>query len=160
MTHVRQQLREAVFNAISTSPEVLALVEIENIQVERAEPFQTDDVHSGDNKIDFPAINIVANDDETDQAFMTACSKYEVNQELAVEIYVDREFQYGSKIDEIVVAVQKALFVNIKLGLNITGVKYNGSRMSFEQKETIFATRVLSYTYEYRVKYSDPEIFV
>ena len=159
MAHVREQLRQAVYNTISANVDVLALVDFDDITIERVDLFQTLDIHdSGDKQ--FPAINIIGNEDETDQAFIGNCTKNEVNQEIAVEIYVNRKNQYGASIDEIVVAVQKALFNDVKLGLNITGVKYNGSRMSKDLSETIFAARVLSYTYEYRVAHSDPENFV
>jgi len=156
MAHVRQQLREALFNAISNDAAILSAVK--TVDIERIDLFQTDDIHSG-KSAQFPAINIIVNDDETDSGFINPCGKYEVNQEAAVEIYVEKNKQYGAAIDEIAVLVQKALFNNLKLGLNITGVKYEGSRMSKDLSETIYAARVLNYTYEYRVNYSDPETF-
>ena len=158
MAHVREQLRQAVLSTISTNTEVLNLVNVHDIGIERILPFQKDDIHSG-NGDQFPAINIIGNDDETDQGFINPNSKYEVEQQITVEIYVEKTDQYGAAIDEIVVAVQKALFNNLKLGLSITGVKYQGSRMSADLSETIYAARVLNYTYEYRINYSDPEQF-
>lgn len=158
MTHVREQLRQALFSTINTDVDVLALVDLDDISVERVDLFQTKDIHSDDEN-QFPAINIIVNDDETGQQYIGDCTKTDVSQEVEVEIYVNKENNYGSKIDEIAVPIQKALFNNLKLGLPITGIKYNGSRMSKDLSETVFAGRVLSYTYEYRVAYSDPENF-
>ena len=158
MAHVRQQLREAIENALKNYAGLTAIVDVENISVERIELFQTKDVHSG-NASQFPAVNLIVNDDSTDSGFINPCGKYEVEQEVAIEVYVNRENNYGTKIDEIVVQIQKCIFENIKLNLNIKGVKYEGSRMSKDLSETIYAARVLNYTYEYRINYSDPENF-
>ena len=151
MTHVREQLRQAIYDTISTDPDVLALVELNDISIERVNFFQqNDDIHEAAPDTQFPAINIIVNDDETNQAFMANCSKYEVEQEVNIEVYVNKVDEYGKELDSIIVPIQKALFNDIKLGLNITGVKYNRSRMSKDLSETLFAARVLSYTYEYR----------
>jgi len=122
--HVRQQLREAIESTLKAYAPLTALVVAENITVERILDFQTDDVHSG-KASQFPAVNIICNDDETDSGFINPCGKYEVNQEAVI----------------------------------ITGVTYEGSRMSKDLSETIYAARVINYTYEYRVNYSDPETF-
>jgi len=160
MAHVREQLRQAITTTINTHAGVLALVDADDITVERVDLFQSnDDIHSNSGP-QFPAINMIVNDDTTGQEFVGNCTKTEVVQEVAVEIYVEKENAYGAKLDEIAVQIQKALFANLKLGLNLTGVKYNGSRMSKDLSETIFAARVLSYDYSYRVAYSDPETFV
>jgi len=156
--HVRQQLREAIESTLKAYAPLTALVVAENITVERILDFQTDDVHSG-KASQFPAVNIICNDDETDSGFINPCGKYEVNQEAVIEVYVNAETNYGAAIDLIVTQVQKALFENLKLGLPITGVTYEGSRMSKDLSETIYAARVINYTYEYRVNYSDPETF-
>ena len=158
MAHVRQQLREAIETTLKNYAPLTAIVNADNISVERILDFQQDDFHSGTGS-HFPAVNIICNDDEPDQGFINACGKYEVNQDAVIEVYVNKESNYGTVIDEIVVQVQKALFENLKLGLPITGVKYEGSRMSKDLSETVYAARVLAYTYEYRVNYDDPEQF-
>ena len=158
MAHVREQLRQAIYNTLIAAGDLTTIVPVDNISIERIYLFQTPDIHSG--KPDqFPAVNIIANDDVTDQGFITPCGKYEVDQQVDIEIYVNEQQQYGAAIDDIVVQVQKALFANLKLGLPITGVKYERSRMNVNLTETIYAARVLTYTYEYRVNYADPEEF-
>ena len=134
MAHVREQLRQAVYDTLIAYADLTNIVAVENISVERVDLFQQKDIH-GDASDQFPAINIIANDDLTDNGFINACGKYDVEQEVQVEVYVNREDNYGSAIDWIVVQVQRALFANLKLGLPITGVKYANSRMSRDLSE-------------------------
>ena len=44
MAYVREQLKQAIFTAINSSEEVLAVVEFDNINLDRFELFQTKDI--------------------------------------------------------------------------------------------------------------------
>ncbi len=60
--YARDTLRQAVFQALNTNVDVLAVVDFDNIYLERFEPFQTKDIHSN-KAAQFPAINVIVNDD-------------------------------------------------------------------------------------------------
>jgi hypothetical protein len=157
--YVRDQLRQAIFQAISTNAGVLAVVGVDNIHLERFEAFQTKDIHSN-KAAQFPAINIIVNDDSSAQV-VGKCSKFEVEQTVEVECYVNAVDSYGSKIDEIVAAVNAALYAVPSLGLKIRGgPRFDGSRMAKDLSESLYAGRVLNYTYFYTVDLSDPEILI
>jgi len=157
--YVRDQLRQAIFQAISTNAGVLAVVDVENIHLERFEAFQTKDIHSNKSS-QFPAINIIANDDSSAQ-IVGNCPKFEIEQTVEIECYVNAVDNYGSKIDEIVAVVNAALYAVPSLGLKIRGgPRFDGSRMSKDLSETLYAGRVLNYTYFYTVDLRDPEILI
>ena len=159
MAYVREQLRQAIFTAINTSAEVLAVVEFDNINLERFELFQTKDIHRNKGP-QFPAINIIVNDDNQAEV-VGNCSRFEIEQDVEIECYVNGEDNYGSKIDEIVNVVNKALYAVPNLGLKIRGgPRFNNSRMSKDLSERLYAGRILNYTYFYTVDLIDPEIFI
>lgn len=159
MAYVREQLRQAIFTALNTSADVLALVDFENVNLERFELFQTKDIHRNKSP-QFPAINLILNDDAQAQT-VGNCSKFEIEQVVEIECYVNGVDNYGSKIDELVVAVNKALYAVPDLGLKIRGgPRFDNSRMSKDLSESLYAGRVLNYTYFYTVDLSDPEILI
>jgi len=154
--YARDTLRQAVFQALNTNVDVLAVVDFDNIYLERFEPFQTKDIHSN-KAAQFPAINVIVNDDNQAQT-VGSCSKFEIDQQVEIECYVNGDDNYGSAIDEIVNVVNKALYLVPNLGLKVRGgPRYDGSRMSKDLSESLYAGRVLTYTYFYTVDLSDPE---
>ena len=154
--YARDTLRQAVFQALNTNVDVLAVVDFDNIYLERFEPFQTKDIHSN-KAAQFPAINVIVNDDNQAQT-LGGCTKFEIDQQVEIECYVNGDDNYGSAIDEIVNVVNKALYLVPNLGLKVRGgPRYDGSRMSKDLSESLYAGRVLTYTYFYTVDLSDPE---
>lgn len=155
MAHVRQQLREAIKAQLVAG---VSLVIDQNITCGRVKPFQTEDIHSGDLG-QFPAINLVTSDEQTDGRFIGSCSRYKVDQTVFVEIYVKNGDDYESELDGICVEAHKAIESDPKYGLELTGTAYAGSKSSQDLSEGLFASRVLEYTVSYRVNHTDPESF-
>ena len=85
--YARDTLRQAIFQALNTNADVLTVVDFDNIYLERFEPFQTKDIHSN-KSAQFPAINVIVNDDNQAQTLGT-CSKFEIDQQVEIECYVN-----------------------------------------------------------------------
>ncbi len=141
--HIRQQIREAVFQLLDTLP---------NLQVfaSQAGFFQANQL---------PGINILTGDESLVKRYQQAgCSVQLIQIDVFVEIYVLECHHFEDVLDEHCVSVQRALAPDTTLNALVHGFEFNGSIISRNREgEVPFILRALTYLTHYTVNWNDPE---